>query len=101
MEQRLHPDVEAGLYRITQELINNALKHAEAGSISLNIEKMNGMIQLRYTDDGKGFELSKSKQGYGLDNIHARVALLNGKIEWQTAVNQSTNVLVSIPYNHT
>jgi signal transduction histidine kinase len=58
------------------------------------------MIQLQYTDDGKGFDIAENKQGYGLDNIHARVALLNGRIEWQTGVNQSTNVLVSIPYNH-
>ncbi len=101
MEKRLQADVEAGLYRITQELINNTLKHAHAATIKLNIEKSNGSIQLFYTDDGKGFNPEKSAGGYGIENIHTRVALLNGKIEWDAAINKSTKVNIVIPYNHT
>ncbi len=108
MEKRLLPDTEAGLYRITQELINNTLKHAGAGTIQLNIEKSNGIIQLRYADDGKGFDLPagqagpvNSTGGYGIENIQTRVALLNGKIEWDAGINKPTKVNIIIPYNHT
>jgi signal transduction histidine kinase/ligand-binding sensor domain-containing protein len=101
MEKRLHPDAEAGLYRITQELINNTLKHAGAGSIELNIENTGSEIQLHYADDGKGFNPADSTGGYGLENIQTRVALLNGKIEWDAEINKPTKVNIIIPYNHT
>jgi signal transduction histidine kinase len=101
MENRLQADVEAGLYRITQELINNTLKHAQAASIKLNIEKTNTTIQLQYADDGKGFNQANSTGGYGIENIETRVALLNGKIEWDAATNKPTKVNIVIPYNHT
>lgn len=101
MEQRLDADVEAGLYRITQELINNTLKHADAGVINLSIERTGGILQLKYSDDGKGFDAGKKSKGYGIENIHTRVALLNGKIEWGGGIQKSTNALISIPYSHT
>ena len=93
--------MEAGLYRITQELINNTLKHADAGSISLIIERTTGTIQLLYADDGKGFDPLKNSGGYGIENIHTRVALLNGKIEWDTEISKPTKVTIIVPYNHT
>ncbi len=102
MEKRLTPDTEAGLYRITQELINNTLKHAGAGSIQLNIEKLNGTIQLQYADDGRGFNLPAGQAGgYGIENIHTRVALLGGKIEWDAEIGKPAKVSIIIPYNHT
>jgi signal transduction histidine kinase len=101
MERRLHPDVEAGLYRITQELINNTLKHAAAASIQLNIENKSGEIQLQYADDGRGFSPDKNTGGYGIENINTRVALLNGKIEWDAEINKPAKVTIVIPYNHT
>ena len=99
MDQRLPADMEAGLYRITQELINNTLKHADASGIQLNIEKNNGLIKFQYADDGKGFNLLQNGKGYGIENIRTRVALMNGKIEWETA--RATKVTITIPFNHT
>lgn len=99
MEQRLPADMETGLYRITQELINNTLKHAGAKTIQLDIEKTADLIKFQYADNGKGFDLSKNGKGYGIENIHTRVALMNGKIEWDTA--SGTMVTIIIPFNHT
>jgi signal transduction histidine kinase/ligand-binding sensor domain-containing protein len=101
LEERLHTDIEAGLYRITQELINNTLKHANAKNISLSIEKKNGMLKLFYEDDGIGFNPYSKSNGYGLENIHTRVALLHGKIEWNTAVGKFSKVTISVPTIHT
>ncbi|MFM9911594.1 MAG: two-component regulator propeller domain-containing protein [Chitinophagaceae bacterium] len=101
IDQRMPAEVEAGLYRITQELINNTLKHADASLVTLSIKKIDDMIILKYTDDGKGFDHSLNGKGYGMENIHTRVALLNGKIEWETGKGKQTKVLITIPYNHT
>jgi signal transduction histidine kinase/ligand-binding sensor domain-containing protein len=101
IEQRLPADMEAGLYRITQELINNTLKHAGATAIHLNIERSDGFIRLQYRDNGKGFHPTATGQGYGMQNIHTRVALLNGKIDWDTEPGKPTSVTIIIPYNHT
>jgi signal transduction histidine kinase/ligand-binding sensor domain-containing protein len=101
MEKRLDPDTEAGLYRITQELINNTLKHANASTIHLSIDRSAGSIQLQYADDGKGFDPYGKTEGYGIDNIHTRIALLDGKIEWDRGAEKSTKVNIVIPYNHT
>jgi signal transduction histidine kinase/ligand-binding sensor domain-containing protein len=101
MEGRLNTELESGLYRITQELINNTLKHAEANTIQLNIEKSNGEIELSYMDDGKGFNPKNNTVGYGIENIQTRVALLKGKIEWDAEENKHTRVNIAIPYYHT
>lgn len=98
LEQRLSNDIESGLYRITQELINNTLKHAQAQNICLNIEKIDDEIRLKYSDDGKGFELSNGVKGYGIDNIHTRVAVLNGRIEWETTNGRITGAMINIPH---
>lgn len=99
LETRMPAHIETSLYRITQELINNTLKHAGATEVKLNIERTNGSIKLQYADNGKGFTVSESSNGYGIENIHTRVALLNGKIEWD--MNGLSRVSIIIPYNHT
>ncbi|MEO8111697.1 MAG: two-component regulator propeller domain-containing protein [Ginsengibacter sp.] len=98
MEQRLPADMETGLYRVTQELINNTLKHAGAKAIDLTIEKTADLIKFKYADDGKGFNLSQNGNGYGIENIHARVAMMNGKIEWNTTGGMKVTII--IPLNH-
>ena len=101
LEQRLTPEMESGLYRITQELINNTLKHAQAQTIRLSIQKNDEIINLTYTDDGKGFDTVENSKGYGLENIHTRVALLNGKIEWLHSKNKVIGASINIPCTHT
>lgn len=101
LEERLPAEMESGLYRITQELINNTLKHAQARAIKLHIERKDGNLQLNYSDDGKGFDEKQNSNGYGLENIHTRVTLLNGKIEWKQLSGKITGVSISIPCPHT
>ncbi|MGQ0738143.1 MAG: sensor histidine kinase [Bacteroidota bacterium] len=101
IEGRLPADIESGLYRITQELINNTLKHAGATAIQLQIEQTAGFIRLQYEDNGKGFNTALPAQGYGMQNIQTRVTLLNGKTEWDTGINKPAKVIIEIPYNHT
>jgi signal transduction histidine kinase/ligand-binding sensor domain-containing protein len=99
MKQRLQKDYELALYRITQELINNVLKHAEAKNVSLQIGQRDQKIILMMEDDGKGFDVNAHKDGYGLHNLDARTKLMQGTMIIDSKSGKGTSVLIEIPYN--
>ncbi|MBD2699961.1 histidine kinase [Spirosoma sp. BT702] len=97
---RFPADTEVMLYRITQELVNNSLKHATPKCIDLKMRQQPGRIILAYTDDGSGFnyeQAKKSATGLGISNIESRVALLNGQISWQSKPGQGVLVSIEVP----
>lgn len=98
MNQRLRKDHELALYRITQELINNVLKHAEAKNVSLQIGLRDEKIILMVEDDGKGFDVTGHKNGYGLHNLEARTKLMHGTMIIDSHPGNGTSVLIEIPY---
>ena len=99
MKQPLPKDHELALYRITQELITNVLKHADASHVSLQIGQRDGKIILMMEDDGKGFDLNTHKDGYGLKNLAARTKLLQGNMIVDSKEGKGTSVLIEIPYH--
>ncbi len=98
MKHRLQKDYELALYRITQELINNVLKHAAAKNVSLQIGQRNEKIILMMEDDGKGFDINAHKDGYGLNNLYTRTRLMQGTIVIDSKEGKGTSVLIEIPY---
>jgi signal transduction histidine kinase/ligand-binding sensor domain-containing protein len=98
-KNRLQKDYELALYRITQELINNILKHAEAKNISLQTGQRDDKIVLLIEDDGKGFDVNLHKDGYGLKNLETRTKLLNGKMTIDSIPGKGTTTHIEIPYN--
>ncbi len=103
-DERFNQRVEIGLYRIAQEALHNAVKHAEASEISLEILRENGKISLRIKDDGKGFRLNKKKSiasppptTHGLHNIQERAHLLDGILKINSVVGRGTEIIVQIP----
>ncbi len=99
MNHRLKKDYELALYRITQELINNVLKHAEAKHVSLQIGQRDEKIILMMEDDGKGFDVSAHKDGYGLNNLDARTKLMQGIMTIDSQPGKGTSVLIEVPYS--
>ncbi|HEX5152375.1 MAG TPA: two-component regulator propeller domain-containing protein [Parafilimonas sp.] len=99
IDNRLQKDYELALYRITQELINNVLKHAEAKHVSLQIGRRDEKIILMMEDDGKGFDVHAHKTGYGLQNLDARSKLMHGMMTLDSHLGKGTSVLIEIPYN--
>lgn len=85
------------LYRITQELVNNSLKHANASTIHLTLNAQDGTMTLDYTDNGQGFDYERVGRGLGIGNIESRVAMLDGKIVWQTGPGRGTRASIDIP----
>jgi signal transduction histidine kinase/ligand-binding sensor domain-containing protein len=100
-KKRLQKDYELALYRITQELINNILKHADAKNISLQTGQRDDKIVLLIEDDGKGFDVNLQKDGYGLKNLETRTKLLNGRMVIESIPGKGTTTLIEIPYNLT
>ncbi len=93
----LPKNIETGLYRIIQELLNNTLKHANASEVVISIIPSGSMISFFYSDNGLGFLPEKALKGLGMNNVESRVAVLNGKIEWYSAPGQGLEVTIEIP----
>ncbi|GAB3952906.1 hybrid sensor histidine kinase/response regulator transcription factor [Spirosoma harenae] len=99
-ESRLPTDTEVMLYRITQELVSNSLKHANPGRIDLRIILQADRVILTYQDDGLGFnydQAQKKSTGLGISNIESRVALLGGRISWESKPGQGVQTIIDIP----
>lgn len=85
------------LYRVIQEVLNNAIKYAEAQNIWLTITN-NEMLNIIIKDDGKGFDtklISKS-DGIGWQNIYSRVEILNGMVQINSTPGQGSEVSLKL-----
>ncbi|WP_053990896.1 sensor histidine kinase [Mangrovimonas sp. TPBH4] len=86
------------IYRIIQESLQNIYKHAEAQLVKIDVSLKEEIIVMTLTDDGKGFDVNKSRKGIGLKNINSRVAEVDGKLSIDSAPNQGTTITIEIPY---
>jgi signal transduction histidine kinase len=92
-------NIKIELYKIIQELLANAFKHAEATQIDIHINILNNTLKLLYEDNGKGFDTQKTHKGIGLANIKNRVQSLSGEIHIDSFVNRGTVIDIDIPIN--
>jgi len=92
---------EVMIYRLIQEINSNIRKHADAGSILIQVLGHNGEISILVEDDGKGFDYDKAMAngGLGLKSINSRVEFLDGTIDWDTKINEGTSLTINIPVN--
>ena len=92
---------ELALYRIVQESVNNALKHAQATRITLALTQQRMQLLLVVSDNGQGFDYRHTQQsntsGLGLKNLEARVSLLNAVLHLDSAPGRGTQIRVIIP----
>lgn len=87
------------LYRIAQELLNNTIKHADATQAAFHLECTNtGRVQLRYTDNGKGFEPGNGITGNGLANMQQRAAEINGTLTYAGRNECAAGVMVLLVF---
>lgn len=99
-DERLNSDMEIYVYRILQELISNALKHAKAQSIVIRLKQEKENILLIIKDDGIGFSpqsIDKNKTT-GLNNIIQRVELKKGRIKIDSESQKGTTIGIEMPY---
>lgn len=82
---------------VTQELIINALKHAEASEINVQLSRIDHILSIVVEDNGKGFNPDTVAHGVGLHSIQERVGRLGGSISFETGKGAGTSVFVDIP----
>ncbi|MGS2763272.1 tetratricopeptide repeat-containing sensor histidine kinase [Sinomicrobium sp. M5D2P9] len=87
-------DKQVTIYRIIQELVNNALKHAEATHIFVQLQQRDDKLFLTVEDNGKGFDPKTAihKNGLGMSSLKARVELLEGEMDVHSSPQTGTSV---------
>ncbi|AEN87040.1 DegS protein [Priestia megaterium WSH-002] len=97
-EKRTASKLEVALFRLVQEAVTNALKHADATEIQVKIEFNNEHAILLVKDDGCGFNQEEKKENsFGLIGMKERVDLLDGTISVHSKINQGTLVMIKVP----
>lgn len=86
------------LYRMAQELVNNAVKHAYANSIDVTLRTDKNDVELAVQDDGRGYDTRAVTSGYGLQNVHNRAKLLGGAVHY-TSTRRGTVATVRFKTN--
>lgn len=90
--------MEDHLFRIVQELISNLLRHSKATEVEVYLKKTEDFYQLRFFDDGLGFDMDEKKSsGFGLRNIKERISALGGNVRIISFPNQGTSVEIRVP----
>jgi two-component system, NarL family, sensor kinase len=95
----LNPQQELVAFRIVQEALHNIIKHAQATKIDINITHDPSYINISIADNGKGFDfnnLTAATTGVGLKNMQSRAALINAKLNIQSAIFQGTSLSLCI-----
>lgn len=97
-ERRLPSKYEVALFRLIQESVQNALKHAEAKEIQVKLEICKEAITVTVKDDGKGFDKNQRRNdSFGLIGMKERVDLLEGQITIDSKKGAGTIVMIQIP----
>jgi two-component system, chemotaxis family, CheB/CheR fusion protein len=94
---RLSLEAEVTFYRITQEALNNVIKHAHASRVNVILENRDGSVILVVEDDGVGFDLgdrTTAEKGLGLMGMHERASLIGATLEIESAPGNGTTIFV-------
>jgi signal transduction histidine kinase len=92
-------DISLSLFRVTQEALQNAIKHSGARQFSVTLRGLPNEIQLEVSDHGSGFDVERAKleRGMGLVSMGERVHLVHGIFTIESTVNSGTKIVVRVP----
>ncbi|ETI65919.1 sensor histidine kinase [Neobacillus vireti] len=101
LERRLPTKYEVALFRMIQESVQNALKHANACEIKVRLEITNAAITVLVKDNGSGFDTTQKKpESFGIIGMRERVDLLDGELTFDSKIGKGTAVLIQVPLNN-
>lgn len=101
--RRLAPEIETAIYRIVQEALTNAAKHAGARNVSVVLEHRGRDVAAIVEDDGRGFDVAatlsapRAEGHLGLYGMEERATLVGGRLEIESAPGAGTTVFVTVP----
>jgi signal transduction histidine kinase len=90
----LKVEISHQLFRIVQEAVNNAIKHAHAGEIDIQFFCHDKELVLTIEDNGRGFDTTKNSKGIGIKNMRARVEAINGIFDMTSSPGKGTSILI-------
>jgi signal transduction histidine kinase len=90
-------ELETAIYRIVQEALTNAVKHAEARRAYVEIVEDQSTVRVTVRDDGRGFATTSRAAGFGLAGMHERVELLGGTLTVESTEGEGTSVGCAFP----
>ncbi|SHF24796.1 Histidine kinase-, DNA gyrase B-, and HSP90-like ATPase [Mariniphaga anaerophila] len=94
---RFNPKKELAVFRIVQELLNNAIKHARASVITIKTRYSSGGIAVSVCDNGVGFDLEQmTRTGLGLRNLESRTQILGARIKMKSKPGKGTSAVMFI-----
>ena len=101
-DERLPGEVETALYRIVQEALTNAVKHADAGSVSVVLTRTPHSVTVVIEDNGRGLQATRDTdadgaEGLGLVGMRERVALLHGRLRIESSPGTGTTIVAEVP----
>ena len=94
---RYPQEIEAAVYFISLEALQNVTKYAEASSVVIDLSEADGQLRFCVSDDGKGFDPALAAFGSGCRNMADRVEALDGYLEIRSAPGSGTSVVGSLP----
>jgi signal transduction histidine kinase len=97
---RLPDYIETNIYRIVQEALTNAVRHAQASNVDVIVENRAGKVVVIIEDDGVGFEIAEiSRSGHlGLLGIQERIQMIAGSLQIESIPGGGTTIVVEVPY---
>lgn len=100
--ERLPGPVETAFYRIVQEALNNAAKHAKAKNVRVGIQRKGGELHCAVQDDGVGFDIRRAnvpgqRKGLGMVAMRERVTAIGGTLTIHSAPGHGTRLLIRFP----
>lgn len=106
MEARLSPEVELAVYRIVQEALTNAAKHAHAGSCRVSLQRFPSSLSITIEDDGQGIDPERFRDGsmpsgLGLLGIRERIAGFGGTFGVEGSGGEGTCLTIDLPVHAT
>ncbi|SHK33439.1 sensor histidine kinase [Hymenobacter psychrotolerans] len=93
---QLPPSLQQTAYRIAAELLNNAVRHARATCVQVQLLRLPAALEILVEDDGGGFKNTKNGTGIGLRGVHARTEYLRGQVHIDSS-DQGTTIVVRLP----
>lgn len=97
-DQRASPEAGAALYRIAQEALSNAVRHADASRIDVTLDRSGDELVLGVTDDGRGFDATRSTHdGMGLRSMSQRAASVGGRLDIESRPGGGTRIVAFVP----
>jgi len=99
-DKRFDGTLEISMYRIIQEILNNARKHSRASSIIVSFNNTPLVLNVNIKDDGIGFipEQVDYTKHFGLKGIRERVNLMDGSMEIKSAAGKGTEIIIEVPF---